>query len=126
MSITIQWDNHEKTVIRWDFAQQWTSEQFVQALMTGMTLVKGVGHTVYGLGVIHNSAPANRLLLPLVDWPANLHKLVFVGTNYHMSRSLAVRNLSRVVFADNLAEAYEQITLLHLKEIFEKQPSRTS
>lgn len=41
MSVTVQWDNEEQTIIRYDFAGRWTWDEFYQAYDQGKKMVAG-------------------------------------------------------------------------------------
>jgi hypothetical protein len=120
MSITIQWDNQEKTVLRWDFEGTWTDDQWRQAWQTAMTLIRSVRHQVYGLGVLGSQASDRAVPLSLraiKSWPQNLRTLVFVGSEGPRPPKprRGGRHNPRVIFADNLSEAYDAITFHDLK-----------
>lgn len=46
MPITVQWDNIEKTVIRWVFSGIWTWDDFAAAQPTCRDLLRSVSHAV--------------------------------------------------------------------------------
>lgn len=130
MSITLQWDDVEKTILRLEIDGHWTEEQFCQAFTTGATLVRGVRQSVYGLAIINGitTSSLQDFGLHLMDqWPGNLKALILVGASGLLKdafaranriTSRARRGTPHVVFVDTLAEAYETITYLHLKEIY--------
>lgn len=46
MSVTVRWDNHERTILRYFFEGDWTIEDYYQKLEHGRTMMKGVSHPV--------------------------------------------------------------------------------
>lgn len=128
MGIRIQWDNPEKTIIRWEFEGRWTSEQFQEALKFATTLAQEVNHTVYGLGIMHGRVSANVLMIGqrvFNRWPANMGQFVFVGASGLLESTFSIlrkvdKDAPQVIFVNSHAEAYEIITQLHLKEVYAK------
>lgn len=47
MGVTIHWDNPEKTIIRYDFADPWTWEELVQVFIDDDALLDSVDHPVH-------------------------------------------------------------------------------
>jgi hypothetical protein len=60
MGIVVDWDNSAKTVVRYEFDEQWTWEEFYVAKKQAYTIIDTVSHRV---GVIMN-APPNVTLPP--------------------------------------------------------------
>lgn len=121
MSITLQWDNSDKTVIRWDFDGRWSVDQFAQVFQTAMVFASGVAHPVIGLGVLNNDSVlsvADITDAVVTRWPDNLQALVFVGASHPMARALKRlggswrRKGPRIVFVDTLPEAYALVERL--------------
>lgn len=47
MAVTVQWDNDSKTILRYDFAGQWTWDEFITAYGQSKILLSSVPHTVH-------------------------------------------------------------------------------
>jgi hypothetical protein len=58
MSITVNWDNDDKTVIRYDFAGQWDWADFRAATVEAFALTRSVTHRVDS---ISNFQPGSNL-----------------------------------------------------------------
>lgn len=52
MSISVCWDDEAKTIIRWDFSEKWTWDEFHEAFRISMDMGKGI---TYRLDVIPNA-----------------------------------------------------------------------
>ena len=57
MGITVQWDNFEKTVIRYDFESSWTWDDFHAAAAKSGAMTKEVKHQVHLIANMFHSAP---------------------------------------------------------------------
>lgn len=124
MGVSVHWDNSDQTIIRWDFAGRWTSEEFSQALADAFYLARTVHHTVYGLGIIDGNppgTPVNMNTRLVEQWPTNLGNIFFVGAhgalkNAFSTLSRVFPHLPKAVFTDTPEAAYERISQLHLIE----------
>ncbi len=47
MSVTVQWDNDAKTVLRYEVAGRWTWDEFYVAYDQGKSMMEAVPHTVH-------------------------------------------------------------------------------
>lgn len=56
MSITVNWDNDDKTVIRYDFADQWDWADFRAATVEAFALTRSVSHRVDSISNFHPGA----------------------------------------------------------------------
>jgi hypothetical protein len=56
MSIVVNWDNPDKTAIRWDFEGKWNWEQFIDAYILSDRMVASVEHTVDIISNLDRSA----------------------------------------------------------------------
>lgn len=54
MGITVNWDNPAKTILRYDFDERWSWEEFFVAKKQAYTMIGTVSHKV---GVIMNAPP---------------------------------------------------------------------
>ena len=50
MSITVTWDNTERTIIRWTFPENWTWEDAQGAVSVEAQMANQVEHIVYAIG----------------------------------------------------------------------------
>ncbi len=55
MSISVQWDNPEQTIVRWDFDGEWTWEMFRKAQYASNQLILSVRHRVDIIGDVTRS-----------------------------------------------------------------------
>ena len=49
MGIQVLWDNPEKTIIRYDFSDSWTWDEFYQVRVEGNNMAESVSHPVVAL-----------------------------------------------------------------------------
>ena len=56
MSITVNWDNDDKTVIRYDFADKWDWADFRAATVEAFALTRSVPHRVDSISNFHLGA----------------------------------------------------------------------
>jgi hypothetical protein len=49
MGVTVQWDNAERNVLRYEFSGSWTWEEFFAAQESRRPMIDGIGHTVHHL-----------------------------------------------------------------------------
>src|SRR5258705_6013933 len=49
MAITVQWDNPEQTIIRFEYSGQWTFRDLFDAMHEARNLMDSVGHRVHGI-----------------------------------------------------------------------------
>lgn len=49
MGIQVLWDNPEKTIIRYDFSDPWTWDEFYQVRVEGNNMAESVSHPVVAL-----------------------------------------------------------------------------
>jgi hypothetical protein len=89
MSVYVDWDNTEHTIVRFDLTQRWTWDEFSQAYQYALTLLESVPHRVHF--IIHMSDPVSASYMPpnsiqeavkiYKDGPPNLGKTIFAGGN---------------------------------------------
>ncbi len=119
MSIVVQWDNPEKTILRQKFEGKWTGAEYYASLDEISLLLKEVNHRVHWIGDMTNSVgiPALNLLaasgrvVKMVE-----HQFLTVSVvkahNYFQSLVNVVRRMSpslaeRVYFVNTLEDAYK-------------------
>jgi hypothetical protein len=61
MPVTVQWDNSEQTIARYDFAERWTLEEFEAARTVGYDMITNASHQG-AVGVL--LVLAERIFLP--------------------------------------------------------------
>lgn len=63
MTITVQWDDEARTIVRWVFDGKWTWDEYNQAMIESNERVRGVTHPVDAImDLTHsNMLPANVL-----------------------------------------------------------------
>ena len=63
MSISVEWDNEQHTIVRWIFDRRWTWDEFSAAQKESNQLLEKVDHPVDVIGDLRNSSglPANAL-----------------------------------------------------------------
>ncbi len=119
MTIVVQWDNPDKTILRQKFEGKWTGPEYYASLDEIAKLLKEVNYRVHWIGDMTNSVgiPALNLLaasgrvVKMVE-----HQFLTVSVvkahNYFQSLVNVVRRMSpalaeRVYFVNTLDEAYK-------------------
>ena len=118
MSIEVQWDNTEKTILRQKFEGKWTGQDYFASLDDMSNLLKEVYHRVHLIGDMTHSVgiPALNLLSAsgrVVKMVENQFSTVTIvkAHNYFQTLVNVVRRMSpalaeRVYFVNTLEEAY--------------------
>ena len=93
MGVKIAWDNDEKTIIRYDFSDPWTFEEFHEAMGLDDALFDSVDHKVHMLFNMMDvrSAPPNLLAkLPQILTEINPRLgVVVIAESYTWVKSIA-------------------------------------
>ncbi len=119
MAVHIQWDNSEKTVLRYDFEGRWTWQEFMAIFPQAKTMASTVQHTVHSIvnpldDKSRGYLPPNTLAQVVQLYrgaPPNIGATVIVGgseffrTLNRLSRRFYPRIAERYQFADTLEEA---------------------
>jgi hypothetical protein len=109
MSITVSWDNEQKTAIRLDFSGQWSWEEYDDAVDMAYFMVADIGHKV---DVITNlardaSVPTDELLghfqRAFRQMPSNVGLTITSGGNSFSRKVFS--SFQRTLVAASLAEA---------------------
>ncbi|MDX1991195.1 MAG: hypothetical protein SF029_02320 [bacterium] len=121
MSITVDWDNNEKTIIRQTYVGKWTWDEFYASCEEFALLAQTVPHTVHMLIDMRHAGPlpggALSHIGALNRLPPNMGRIVAVGVGSFVMRmfnvAAAVRPAvkERILIVATLDEAYS-----HLKE----------
>jgi ribosomal protein S15P/S13E len=123
MSIDVYWDNDEKTIIRQDFAGNWTKDDYFAAIDESYKMSETVNHPVDTIIDMRNNttnpiqlmnifSTANKLESHVSD---NQRAVVIVGANVtiefalRMAKRIAKRAAENSHTARTLEEAYDII-----------------
>src|SRR5688572_14922021 len=120
MSITVNWDNADKTIIRYDFQGKWTWDEFRVAANEAFGLTRSVQHRVDSISNFHPGAslPSDALFhfsRAMRDAPPNRRTTVIVGgtpfiNNLVSTFSRIYRPLGkRLLIASTLDEARKKL-----------------
>ncbi|MEO8609079.1 MAG: hypothetical protein ABI690_14410 [Chloroflexota bacterium] len=120
MSINVQWDNEEHTLVRWDFIETWDWNDFLAAQKTSNALISSVPHKVDIIGDVSRSAympPGSiaRFRTYRRDDPANAGRVVLVGANTYVKtiveifRGMFPNTGGNFTFANSLEEARSEL-----------------
>lgn len=87
MGILVNWDNPEKTVVRWEFTGWWSWYDFSVAQKKSNEMLASVPHTVHAIGDMSNTRfiPPNALIefsRAAEDVPANRGIIVLVNCSF--------------------------------------------
>ena len=114
--ITVEWDNKQQSVIRYDFKGLWTWEEFENAVERSFTMTEAVGHTVHA--IIHFNG-GTRMLGGMVIYlrrklsvlPKNRGMIIIAGggheakTTVQMLTRIHKQHIHRLVTAKDIQEA---------------------
>jgi hypothetical protein len=123
MGVKLQWDNEEQTIIRYEFTDPWTWEEFREALDADDAMIAGVDHTVHLLFDMMNihTAPSNMLVklpqivdsinprLGLIVVAGGYIWIQSIGEIFYKSYGRTVEGFAGLKKARNLEEAREII-----------------
>lgn len=116
MSITVQWDNDDKTVIRYDFTGYWNWTEFREQAQTAFAMTRSVEHHV---DTISNFLPGTHIPKDaflhfrrvMTDAPPNRGVNVIVGASQFIRVLVTVFSRvytqlgKRLILADSLEDA---------------------
>jgi hypothetical protein len=119
MGVTIQWDNAEKTVLRYDFMGRWTWDEFYAAYDIAKPMILSVTHKVDFIlnptdDVSRNYTPPNimthmlsiaRKALPNTGKCVSISRGTFSRVLLSMVSKVNPKISEQYVFADSLEEA---------------------
>ena len=121
MSINVQWDNEEHTLVRWDFIGMWDWNDFLAAQKASNDLINSVPHTVNIISDVSRSphvppgAIARFRTYRRVD-PENAGRVVLVGASIYIKtiveifRGMFPNTGGNFTFANSLEEARSELT----------------
>lgn len=123
MNIDIEWDNDEKTIIRYDYGKNWTWDDFRNAVDTSNKMFAEVEHTVdlianFEQGTAPPMGALGRFKYAQETMPKNGGTIVVVGGGFFISTLVSA--FSRIykamshnlMVADSLDEARAKIAEL--------------
>jgi hypothetical protein len=124
MTINVQWDNEEHTLLRWDFMESWGWDDFLAAQKASNDLITSVPQTVHIIGDVSrtHASPAGaiaRFRTYRRDDPPNAGKVVLVGASAYIRtmvdifRGIFPNTGGNFTFADSLEEARAALTSKH-------------
>jgi hypothetical protein len=121
MSINVQWDNDEHTLVRWDFIGMWDWNDFLAAQKASNDLINTVPHTVDIISDVSQSphvppGAIGRFRTYRRNDPANAGRVVLVGASIYIKtiveifRGMFPKTGGNFTFADSLEEARATLT----------------
>ena len=116
MGVIVQWDNDDKTVIRYDFTGYWDWAEFREQAQTAFAMTRTVGHQV---DTISNFLPGTHIPKDafihfrrvMMDAPSNRGVNVIVGASQFIRALVTVFSRiytqlgKRLILADSLEDA---------------------
>lgn len=120
MSVTVVWDNEEKTILRYTFGGQWTWDEYLIALKDGRRMMESVQHYVCILNDMDNTAflPPNFVTLArnvISSRPDNTGLAIFLTNSqffkamYRVLENLLPNVPTDYVIATTEDEAYQKL-----------------
>jgi hypothetical protein len=97
MSISVDWDNDERTIIRWTFSDPWVWADFRVGYERSHALMESVEHTVHILADVREGTkvPVGNIMsnvrMLITRYPSNL------GIHVGVSQNLLVRVMGQTV-----------------------------
>ncbi len=124
MSISVQWDNDNQNVIRYDFSGRWDWDSYERALEQGFAMTEGVEHEVHMLIHLQRGAtlPEGAMIYlkdTLAALPANQGLVVVAGGDKSARTTIAMfkrinKGLGkRLAVANDLKEARSLLEVVH-------------
>ncbi|MBZ0286662.1 MAG: hypothetical protein K8I30_03540 [Anaerolineae bacterium] len=121
MSITVQWDNEQHIILRWDFIDPWDWNDFLAAQKASNALISSVPHTVHIISDVsgnHQVPPGAiaRFRTYKRDDPPNAGRVVLVGASTYIRtmveifRGIFPNTGGNFTFADSLEDARAELT----------------
>jgi hypothetical protein len=120
MAISVDWEDDQKTVLRFDARDSWTWTEFDLAVDYLVTLVGSVNHRVNLLALapprFTPGYPLSHFQRVILLFPSNVGKIALVGNTPFQRR---LNNIllgifpaikKKVVFVDSIDEAYQAFT----------------
>lgn len=116
MSINVQWDKEQQTILRWDFMGVWDWDDFLAAQKQSNNLINSVAHTVDIIGDVTQSyhlppGAIGRFRTYRRDDPKNTGQVVVVGASVYIRtmvdifRGMFPNTGGNFTFANSLDEA---------------------
>jgi hypothetical protein len=116
MSINVQWDNEQHTLLRWDFIGVWNWDDFLAAQKESNDLITSVPHKVDIISNVsqsHHLPPGaiGRFRMYRRDDPENTGRVVVVGASIYIKtmvdifRGMFPNTGGNFTFANSLDEA---------------------
>ncbi len=117
MGVSTQWDNEEKTVIRYVYEGRWTWDEYYPAHQEAREMTKSVEHIVHVIVDVRNSTLLPKGALThsrsaLDNKPANEGITVIVGANFFIqvmanaARRIDPEPCKRYRFGSTIEEAH--------------------
>jgi hypothetical protein len=131
MPVTPQWDNDDKTIIRYDLTGRWTWDEFFAAFDEGTTMLDTVQHTIHFIvnpldlmsrGYLPPGALQNTLALYRRS-KANAGSTVIVGgsTFFRSLYGIGQRIYPRIAAHSRFADSLDQARILLSPEPYRKE-----
>lgn len=130
-TITLDWDNEEKTILRYTFQGNWNWDDYLQWLSVGRNMMKSVKHEVCIINDMRlmKQLPANFVNTAsgiIISRPSNTGLVVFLTTNtfFQVTYRILGRILEEIptqyILASTEEEAYKKI------EAWRNKPQQSS
>ena len=133
MSVTIQWDNEEKTILRYDMSGFWTWDEFFPAFEQGKQMISEVEHEVSFIVNPLDNQSRNHIPTSVLTHIRSINRNV--PPNAGPTVSVSVSNFARALIrtlsylAPQIAERYffadslEQARILLKERTGQEQPA---
>ncbi|MBE0689615.1 MAG: hypothetical protein IH587_05775 [Anaerolineae bacterium] len=116
MGIAVQWDNAEQTVIRWDFEQAWSWDEFADSARVSSAMIasKTIAVNVI-LNIVGTRSPYGKITThhrsAFEYIPSNIGVLMLVCGEESHAAQLLMPFFSNLQIVETLAQAREQLNL---------------
>ncbi|MCK6578821.1 MAG: hypothetical protein L6Q98_12005 [Anaerolineae bacterium] len=132
MTVTVEWDNAEKTILRTDSYGHWTWDEYHHAVDTALAMIRAVDHEVHLVNVRHldSTAPEGNALPHLRrvmrDLPKNHRLTIMVNPNLRSKMLMNVMKSIVPIFTRTFLMAASMDEARTLITQYERQRARSS
>ena len=120
MSVSIEWDNPQQTVIRVCFKGKWDADDLHRIILQGRNMITPVNHPVDNIFDFSHSGSSPTSALAILqnldlERTENERLIIIVKANSYIktmcniARKLSPRTFANLLFVDSINEAYNAI-----------------
>ncbi|MDX2136754.1 MAG: hypothetical protein SF123_01570 [Chloroflexota bacterium] len=116
MAIVVQWDNPERSIIRWDFEPEWTWEELADTARVSSAMIASAdGDVDVILHAVDTQPPNERITRyqrsALSYTPSNIRMLVLVAGRQMAAAQVVAPFFEQLEIAETLAHARDMLMM---------------